>query len=76
MRCDATRDGSRTIISRYVCRYELLLFEQGDMLVARNSAARTHLHSYLHNGSIFVLSVMVGDGNDRKRECSVLHEFL
>lgn len=70
--------------SRYVSRYELLL-ERGIFLsyvyifiyiyiiiyVARRNAARAHLHSYLHNGSIFVLRV---DG--RRCEYSVLHELL
>lgn len=50
--------------SRYVYRYELLL-EHGIFFsfiyiyiiiyVARGNAARAHLHSYLHNGSIFAL---------------------
>lgn len=43
------------------------------MLVTRNSVARAHLHSYLHNDSIFTLLVMV---EMIEKECSVLHKLL
>lgn len=38
--------------------------------VARGNATRAHLHSYLHNGSIFALRMVEG------ASYSVLHELL